>query len=226
VRRYQPQILINDRSGTPEDIDTCEQMFGKPFLPGRRGEICMTMGDFCGWGYIRHNPNFKTTAHLLQVLVTAAGREGNFLLNIGPKANGTVRAEEVKRLKEIGNWLRVNGKAIYGSQRCDLPAGDGSYSRIWNLLGPWTRKGSVGYWHLFRYPGQEAVIPRIGTKAVDACLLSSGQKLTVRQDRDGRMIISGLPKHPPDPVDTVVKVRFAGPPQKLKEGGEFLGKSL
>ena len=55
---------------------------------------------------------------MLRYLVTAAADEGNYLLNIGPRADGTVRRAEVTRLSQIGRWLKVNGQAIYGSQRC------------------------------------------------------------------------------------------------------------
>lgn len=92
VRSVQPDILINNRSGIEEDLDTPEQHVTAS-QPGRGWESCMTIGDSCGWGYIRNNPNRKSVTQLIQHLVEAARGEGNYLLNMGPKADGTIPAE-------------------------------------------------------------------------------------------------------------------------------------
>ena len=167
----------------------------------------MTIGDSCGWGFIRNNPNMKTVPQLLQHLVTAAAGEGNFLLNCGPKPDGTLRSEETTRLAAMGGWMKTNGEAIYGSQRCPLGGG---------MIGMWTRKGTTGYLHIFRWPGKEAVIPLVKTKAESAELLGGGA-LAVKQDYNGRLVISGLPTKPPHPAVSVVKVRFAGVPEAMEE---------
>ncbi|HNQ35462.1 MAG TPA: alpha-L-fucosidase, partial [bacterium] len=122
ARRLQPGIIINNRSGLDEDIDTPEQHVTAS-AAGRAWETCMTMGDFCGWGYIRNNPNFKTATQLIQHLVQAAAGGGNFLLNIGPRPDGTLRNKEIRRLEEIGAWMQANGASIYGSEL--LPKGWG-----------------------------------------------------------------------------------------------------
>jgi alpha-L-fucosidase len=207
VRRMHPRILINNRSRLGEDLDTPEQHVTAS-EPGRGWESCMTMGDSCGWGYIRNNPNMKTATQLLQNLVTAAAGEGNYLLNIGPKGDGSVREEESQRLLAMGAWLRTNGQAIYGSQRCDLPGG---------MIGTWTRRGNTGYLHVFRWPGREAVVPCVATKATSAVVLQTGRKAKVRREHNGRLVISGLPARPPHPHVTVIKVRFASEPKALKE---------
>jgi alpha-L-fucosidase len=207
VRRLQPHIIINNRSGRPEDVDTPEQHVTAS-KPGRGWETCMTIGDSCGWGFIRHNPNMKTVPQLLQHLVTAAAGEGNFLLNVGPRPDGSIRREETDRLRAVGKWLARNGEAIYGSRRCELRGG---------MIGRWTRKGTTGYLHLFRYPGREAVVPLVATKVRSAELLATGRKLKVRQEHNGRLIISNLPPRPPHPAVNAIKVRFAGEPRALAE---------
>ena len=68
----------------------------------------MTMGDSRGWGYIRHNPNMKSVTQLIQHLVNAAAGAGNYLLNVGPKADGTIPRECVTRLERMGDWMKVN----------------------------------------------------------------------------------------------------------------------
>ncbi len=207
VRRLQPHIVLNNRSGLPEDVDTPEQHVTAS-KPGRGWETCMTMGDSCGWGYVRSNPNMKTVPQLLQHLVNAAAGEGNVLLNVGPRANGTIRAEEAARLRAMGKWLAANGEAIYGSRRCGLHGG---------MIGQWTGKGNTGYLCVFRWPGRRAVVPLVGTKARSAELLATGKKLKLRQEHNGRLVISGLPLRPPHPSVNVIKVRFAGRPEPLTE---------
>jgi len=219
VRRLQPHILINNRSGTREDLDTPEQQVTAS-AAGRGWESCMTMGDFMGWGYMAHNPNWKSTAQLLHALVSAAAGEGNFLLNIGPRPDGGVRREEAVRLRAMGRWLETNGESIYGSQRCALHGGLGgklTSTNTWTMIGLWTRKGKTGYLHLVRWPGREAVIPLVKTRALSARLLATGKPVTVRQEYNGRLILSGLPARPPHPAINVVAVIFAGEPQRLAE---------
>ena len=207
ARELQPHLLINNRSCIDEDLDTPEQHVTAS-KPGRGWESCMTIGDSCGWGFIRNNPNMKTVTQLLQNLVTAAAGEGNYLLNVGPKPDGTVRNKEQNRLRAMGKWLKKNGEAIYGSQRCPLHGG---------MIGMWTAKGQTGYLHVLRWPGQEAVVPLVRTKAKSARLLATGKKLKVRQEHNGRLIIAGLPKTPPDPHISVIKVEFDDEPRALEE---------
>lgn len=202
VREKQPHILINNRSGVDEDLDTPEQHVTAS-KPGRGWESCMTIGDSCGWGYIRNNPNMKTLPQLLQHLVTAAAGAGNFLLNVGPKPDGTIRNRERKRLQAMGEWLKVNGEAIRGSQRCALKNG---------MLGLWTAKGKTGYLHVFRWPGREAVIPLVRSKVQAATLLATGKAVEFRQEHNGRLVLSRLPKNPPHPAVSVIKVEFITKP--------------
>jgi alpha-L-fucosidase len=207
VRRLQPHIVINNRSGLPGDVDTPEQhVTAGP--AGRAWETCMTIGDAGGWGYVRHNPNRKSVCQLLQHLVNAAAGEGNYLLNVGPRPDGTIPAQDARRLEEMGRWLASNGEAIYGSQRCGLSGG---------MIGTWTRKGRTGYLHLFRYPGNEAAVPGVATRATSAELLATGKKLRLRQEHNGRLVISGLPARPPHPHVNTVKVRFASEPRAMRE---------
>ena len=70
VRELQPQIIINDRSGTDEDIETPEQVVRAG--QQRMTESCMCIGDSCAWGYTRFNPNWKSAEQLLQHLIQAA----------------------------------------------------------------------------------------------------------------------------------------------------------
>jgi len=208
VRELQPHIIINNRSGIEEDLDTPEQHVTAS-KPGRGWESCMTIGDSCGWGYVHNNPNMKTVTLLLQNLTIAAAGEGNYLLNCGPRPDGQIRREEQVRLHAMGEWLRVNGEAIYGSQRCSLSGG---------MLGVWTRKGNTAYFCIHRYPGTgEAIVPLVKTRAVSASILATGDKVTIRQEYNGRLVLGGLPKKPVDPHITVLKVEFESVPESITE---------
>jgi alpha-L-fucosidase len=205
VRSLQPHILINNRSGLEEDLDTPEQHVTAS-RPGRGWESCMTIGDSCGWGYIRHNPNMKSVTQLIQHLVTAASGEGNYLLNVGPKADGTIQDEYVERLRAIGKWMKVNGESIHGSQRC--PFGGG-------IIGTTTAKGDTAYLHILRWPGEEACIPRVGNTVKSATVLATGKRAKVHQLPNGRLFLRGLPKAPPDKHDAVIRLRLDGPPRAV-----------
>lgn len=217
VRSLQPEIIINNRSGIEEDVDTPEQVV-TPSKPGRAWESCMTMGDFCGWGYIKNNPNFKTTVQLIQYLVTAANGAGNYILNIGPKPDGTVREEEVTRLKEIGKWMKVNGQSIYGSEGIPIPASEiGDWSG--GIIGKTTAKGNDLYWHIFRWPGETASMPGLKNKVLSATILATGRKAKIEQKKGGRLFLTGLPKEPPDQNDTVIKLKLDGRPKVIDYNG-------
>lgn len=204
VRELQPHIIINNRSGLQEDLDTPEQHVTAS-APGRGWESCMTMGDSCGWGYIHNNPNFKTVTQLIQYLVTAAAGEGNYLLNVGPKPDGTIRKEEQDRLRAIGKWLSINGESIYGSERCPFGAG---------MLGLTTAKGNNAYLHIFRWPKQgELSIPGIKNEIKSATVLATGQQAIIERGSNCRTFFKGLPKTPPDKHDTVIKLVLDGKPE-------------
>ena len=214
VRKLQPHIIINNRSGIAEDIDTPEQHVTAS-KPGRAWETCMTIGDSCGWGYIKHNPNLKSTTQLIQYLVTAASGGGNYLLNVGPKPDGTIQKEFVDRLTEIGRWLKVNGESIYGSDR--IPPGF-----LWGgagMLGVLTAKGRTLYLHVFRWPGSIATIAGIKNKILSARILGVNKKIKVEQTIDGKVFIKGLPENPPDKHDTVIALELDGKPEPYSYDG-------
>ena len=205
VRELQPDIIINNRSGLPEDVDTPEQ-YVVSSKEGRLWESCMTMGDMCGWGYIKNNPNMKPVTQLIQNLVSCASSGGNYLLNIGPKPDGSVRKEEVERLKEIGKWMKKNGEAIYGSERIKTGMGAG-------IIGIFTSKDDNLYIHIFRWPGNTAVIPGIKNRVISARILSTGRNLKFEKKDDGKLILKGMSEKPPDRYDTVIKIELDGKPE-------------
>lgn len=114
ARENNPDLLIVDRSvgGKYENYRTPEQQIPAEPLP-YPWETCMTMGD--SWSYVE-NDNYKSTNALIHILVDVVAKGGNLLLNVGPDANGEIPQPCLTRMQEIGEWLKVNGYAIYGTR--------------------------------------------------------------------------------------------------------------
>jgi len=203
VRKFQPEILINNRSGLPEDFGTPEQKIEPSKEAERMWETCMTMND--NWGYSAADQNWKSVKQLIMNLVRCARDGGNYLLNVGPKPDGTIPLPSVTRLKEIGKWMKVNGESIYGSERCSLSGG---------MIGMTTAKGRTAYLHVFRWPGREITIASVKNRALSAKLLATGEEVEVSQEGD-RVFVKNLQTKPPDPYDTVMAVKLDGKPEAL-----------
>jgi alpha-L-fucosidase len=208
IYELQPQILVNDRLGVPADLDTPEQHVTAS-APGRGWESCMTIADPESWGWSRHAPNRKTVPELLKNLSLAASGEGNYLLNIGPMPDGSVDPLDAEPLRAIGEWLKVHGEAIYGSQRY-FP----DYTRHWQ--GVYTRKGKTVYIILFRY-SSEVPVPLLEPFPVKATLLSYGSGLSIHPGYNRGFVVKGLPDEPPVPVQPVIKLEFDETPRRVME---------
>ena len=114
ARSAQPGLLVVDRTvhGKFENYQTPEQSIPKQKLD-HPWESCITLGG--AWGYVP-NDQFKSAAKVIHSLIEIVAKGGSLLLGVGPQAEGTLLAEQVLRLKEIGNWLTVNGEAIYNTR--------------------------------------------------------------------------------------------------------------
>jgi alpha-L-fucosidase len=114
ARRHQPGLIVVDRTvtGRYENYRTPEQEVPEKALPFV-WETCMTMGD--QWSY-KPDDRYKSTHRLVHLLVDIVAKGGNFLLNVGPSPDGELPPEALKRLDEIGAWMKVNGDAIYGTR--------------------------------------------------------------------------------------------------------------
>ncbi|MCG2660636.1 MAG: alpha-L-fucosidase [Kiritimatiellae bacterium] len=194
IRRLQPHILINNRTGLPEDFDTPEQHCAAS-KKGRLWEACMTMN--LHWGYHSSDHLWKYSKEMLHLMTGCASAEGNYLLNVGPQPDGTIPVESVKRLREIGRWMKVNGEAIYGSQRADWDSG---------TAGVVTRKGKKDYLIVHWWPGTELALPAIPNGIRSAYMLATGKKVKLER-RGRRLILTGLPAKTPDEMSTVIVMR-------------------
>lgn len=217
VRELQPHIIINNRSGLDEDVDTPER-FTVPSEKNRAWESCMTIGD--NWGWVPYEPAIKSTAQLLQYLVICASGAGNLLLNVGPDPDGSIRPEFTQRLEQIGTWMEKNGESIYGTQR--VPSGPARHSRFarhmagmwWAPLGSVTTKGDTAYLHIFHWPDDGSItVTGVKNDITGARILATGQKVKVEKIDQGKIRLSRLLKEPPDPYDTVIVMELEGGPE-------------
>jgi alpha-L-fucosidase len=212
VRRLQPEILINNRAGLEQDFGTPEQRVS-PEGQKRAWEACMTINFAPGWGYVGQSVANKSVGEVLFHLVDAVRMGGNFLLNVGPRADGSLDRRELSVLRPLGRWLARHGEAVYGTR----PTGifDLSEGRVQGPMfhyGMWTCRGRTGYLTLFYYPGETLVVSKIGPRIRSATLLTTGKRLKVERTTNDRWLIRGLPRRQPDRLAAVVKVEFAGPP--------------
>ncbi len=213
VRELQPDILINNRSGLPEDFGTPEQKIKPDEGAGRMWEACMTLNYPPGWGHLRHSMANKTVGEVLFNLVSAVRLGGNFLFNVGPDENGYLDERDAQTVKGLGEWMSKHGEAIYGTR----PEGiyrDANQGPCYHY-GMFTCKGATAYMTLFYYPEEYVIISRVGPGIKSATLLTTGDELTVEPLRNHRWCISGLPQTPPDPVAPVLKIEFESAPYQL-----------
>ncbi|WP_339757466.1 alpha-L-fucosidase [Algoriphagus aquimarinus] len=110
------EVYLNNKGGNrnwPAGVGSLEKDNLKLSVIGPKWQSCTTFGT--SFGYLQ-NDTYKSTSDVIHEMVEVVSRNGNFLINIGPRADGTIPEEQVERLREMGNWLKINGEAIYGTR--------------------------------------------------------------------------------------------------------------
>lgn len=191
VFELQPDTIVNNRNGIRGDFSTPEQTITAAGA-GRAWESCMTINE--SWGFQRADDNWKSPKTIVRNLVQCAHSGGNYLLNIGPKADGSIPQESVAILTEVGKWLSRNGESIYQSEPCAVSHSD--YTGF-------TRKGNTLYMHIYFWPGGYVSISGLKNQVKSARLLSTAEKIDFQQEKF-RVRFTGLPTQAPDnPVATI-----------------------
>jgi alpha-L-fucosidase len=195
IRKLQPDILVNNRTGAKGDFDTPEQRVGN-FQNDRPWETCMTIGRQWAW---KPDDEVKSLEQCLQNLVRSAGGDGNLLFNVGPKPDGTIEPLQATRLKEMGDWLTKYGYSIYGTRGGPFKPAD------WGVS---TRKGNKVYLHILKWSGDKLKItlPDFGLD-IKKCTLADGGKVKIRKtagsniiEFDGKLL---------RPINTVLEIEYS-----------------
>ena len=191
VFELQPDIVVNNRNKLSGDFATPEQRI-EAADSGRSWEACMTMND--SWGYQTADDAWKSPKQVVRNLITCAHDGGNYLINIGPKPDGSIPEESVKILTTVGDWMSRNGGALYGADRCQP-------TRC--RFGSFSRKGNMLYLHVHFWPGSTVALAGLKNKVASAKLLASGKSVDFQQD-EYRVRFTGLPEKAPDyPLTTI-----------------------
>jgi alpha-L-fucosidase len=204
IHSLQPQTLVgNNHHQLPkpgEDI----QMFEKD-LPGKNtagfnaeskiGNLPLETAETINtaWGYNASDHNFKSTRDLVQYLVRAAGNNANFLLNIGPRPDGTIQPEFVERLQQMGQWLNQYGESIYETR------GGPIAPHPWGVS---TQKGNKVYVHVLDWPDPVLLLPVLPKEVASAYTLKSHANIETAKNEYGLLL--KLPARSADEYDTVV----------------------
>jgi len=220
IHRLQPTALIGSNHHLKPFPGEDFQMFEKD-LPGQKTasfnkdsevsalplETCDTING--AWGYNKNDKNYKSSTELIHYLIRAAGNNANFLLNVGPRPDGTIQQEFVERLQAIGNWLTKNGESIYGTRGGPIAPGK------WCVT---TQKDNKVYVHALSLEPDEVpspkppntlvdtfpalVLPRLDKQINRAYLMQTGENVGVHLIEQ-RMVLT-LPPSAKDPIDNIV----------------------
>ncbi len=202
--RLQPAIIANNRlgGGYAGDTDTPEQEIPATGIPGRDWEVCMTMNNT--WGYKSDDHDWKSVKDLIHMLVDIVSKGGNFLLNVGPKADGTIPQESIDRLQAVGKWMQVNSGAIHDTSAS--PFAQLAWGRCTKRLHD---GGATLYLHVFDWPADgRLLVPGLRNPVASASLLASSAVLATEVVDDGVLI--QLPDKAPDELDSVIQMEVRG----------------
>ena len=184
VHELRPDLILNNRlgGGYKGDTETPEQHIPPQGYPGRDWETCMTMNGT--WGFKKNDTNWKSTETLIRNLCDIASKHGNYLLNVGPTSEGLIPEASVERLHEVGEWMKVNGEAIYGTGPTPFGPEAGAFSdtekekdgkpkfvSTWNWRC--TTKSGKLFVEIFAWPKDgRFVLPGLESKVTKAYLLA------------------------------------------------------
>ena len=222
VRSLQPDIIVNNRVTTGRagmkgitkdnsvgDYGTPEQQIPPTgFGPGVYWESCMTMNDT--WGYKKNDNNWKSPETLVRNLIDCSSKGGNYLLNVGPTGEGLIPGPSVERLAQVGEWMKVNHEAIYGTSASPFAKLD--WGRCTKKATP---DGTTLYLHVFDWPKDgKLAVPGLKNKIAKAYLLKTGflgwHKGLETTNTDKGVTVS-VPATAPTEFSSTVVLKIKGP---------------
>jgi alpha-L-fucosidase len=213
VRSLQPATLINSRLGPGGYHDyqsRGDNEIPRVVTPGA-WETAATLNDT--WGFKKADHNWKTPQDICFKLVDIVSKGGNYLLNVGPDADGAIPQPSQEVLREVGAWLKINGEAVYGAGRTPFGEELGAFdpdkkdkkgNPAFAPKADWrcTTKPGKLYVHFFKWPGPAFELAVAG-KVAKAYLLADRKPLALTQPAGGSLTVA-LPEKPVSPLATVL----------------------
>ena len=196
LRNLDPDLIINNRVGKGRNgmqgMSTYAHAAGDFGTPEQEilaegtdlpWETCMTMNDT--WGFKKDDHNWKSAQTLVHQLIDATAKGGNYLLNVGPTAEGLIPGPSVDRLAEVGSWLKVNGEAIYGVKSIK------AYQEGETVRYTQSADGKYLYAFLLRQPEGSVTLTQIDPATVaGVALLGGAAKLKWKKAPNGGITVS------------------------------------
>jgi len=207
VRELQPNCLINSRLGLPasmEDIDF-ETLGDNQLGAVYKDSPWQTPGTIAhSWGYNALENQWKSTSQLLHALIGNVSLNGNFMLNIGPRADGSFPYEGTRRLKDMGKWLEINGDAIYKSEGLELSPQQHDWGKI-----TFNKKKKTVFLHVYNRPLDDILrVSGITSNPKKIYLLNDKLKEPVPFEKSGPYIRIKVPPLVQNPFVPVIAMEF------------------
>src|SRR6185295_654444 len=218
VRELQPNTLIDGRLGAEGDYLTTGDNVIPPNVQGAAWETPATINHT--WGYRKDDTDWKSAGEILFKLLDIVSKGGNYLLNVGPMADGAIPQPSQEVLRTVGRWLKVNGDAVYGAgpspwgDEFGEPSARGAKDLRGNPLflphNEWrvtTRPGKL-YFTFVQEPRIAFELPPMKNTVKRAYRLADGEAVKVEVENGRPRLV--IPRPIWDPSGTVVVVEIAG----------------
>ncbi|MFO8000483.1 MAG: alpha-L-fucosidase [Marinilabilia sp.] len=215
IRELQPNCIVNSRLGLSleEDPDVDFKTLGDNQLGSKKEDFPWQSPATVAhsWGFHAGDTEWKSTTTLLKSLINNVSLNGNYMLNIGPRANGHVPHEISQRLLEIGRWLDINGESIYGAEGFELDKDLHDWGKITSKKSGNTTKL---YLHVFNWPlNKQLPLTGVSTRPARVYMLADKQKETLSFQHNGVFTNIDLPATQPGPYVSVVVVEYDSEPE-------------
>jgi alpha-L-fucosidase len=208
VKSEQPSCLLNSRigHGKGDYMQTGDNAIPIQVYSKTKWEVPATLNDT--WGFKKNDQNWKDPGDLIGKLADIVSKGGNYLLNVGPTAEGVIPEASQEILRTIGKWIAVNGESIYDTSASPFYLPD----ITWRAT---VKPGKV-YLHILNWPGTSFRFAGLESEVTRAHFLANGSDVPFK--RDGAALEFTLPAAPVDPYDTVLALDIADQTPRVAAG--------